>query len=67
MTLAASPEDVPGLLLAGAHDCVVKPFGADELQVRLDALSPAAVSTRAARPRSPASTAPSTWRRWPWR
>ena len=38
MTLAASPEDVPGLLLAGAHDCVVKPFGADELQVRLDAL-----------------------------
>jgi PAS domain S-box-containing protein/diguanylate cyclase (GGDEF)-like protein len=38
MTLAASAEDVPGLLLAGAHDCVVKPFGADELQVRLDAL-----------------------------
>jgi PAS domain S-box-containing protein/diguanylate cyclase (GGDEF)-like protein len=38
LTLAAAPEDVPGLLLAGAHDCVVKPFGADELQVRLDAL-----------------------------
>ena len=38
LTLAASPDDVPGLLLAGAHDCVVKPFGADELQVRLDAL-----------------------------
>jgi PAS domain S-box-containing protein/diguanylate cyclase (GGDEF)-like protein len=38
LTLAASPEDVPGLLLAGAHDCVVKPFAADELQVRLDAL-----------------------------
>jgi PAS domain S-box-containing protein/diguanylate cyclase (GGDEF)-like protein len=38
MTLAASPDDVPGLLLAGAHDCVVKPFGAEELKVRLDAL-----------------------------
>jgi PAS domain S-box-containing protein/diguanylate cyclase (GGDEF)-like protein len=38
LTLAASPEDVAGLLLAGAHDCVVKPFAADELQVRLDAL-----------------------------
>jgi PAS domain S-box-containing protein/diguanylate cyclase (GGDEF)-like protein len=38
LTLAASPDDVPGLLLAGAHDCVVKPFGADELKVRLDAL-----------------------------
>lgn len=38
LTLAASPDDVPGLLLAGAHDCVVKPFGADELRVRLDAL-----------------------------
>lgn len=38
LTLAASPDDVAGLLLAGAHDCVVKPFGADELQVRLDAL-----------------------------
>jgi PAS domain S-box-containing protein/diguanylate cyclase (GGDEF)-like protein len=38
LTLAASPEDVPGLLLAGAHDCIVKPFAADELQVRLDAL-----------------------------
>jgi PAS domain S-box-containing protein/diguanylate cyclase (GGDEF)-like protein len=38
LTLAALPEDVPGLLLAGAHDCVVKPFAADELQVRLDAL-----------------------------
>ena len=38
LTLAASPDDVAGLLLAGAHDCVVKPFGADELHVRLDAL-----------------------------
>jgi PAS domain S-box-containing protein/diguanylate cyclase (GGDEF)-like protein len=38
LTLAASPDDVPGLLLAGAHDCIVKPFAADELQVRLDAL-----------------------------
>lgn len=38
MTLAASPEDVPGLLVSGAHDCVVKPFGAEELQVRVDAL-----------------------------
>ena len=38
LTLAASPDDVPGLLLAGAHDCVVKPFDAAELQVRLDAL-----------------------------
>jgi PAS domain S-box-containing protein/diguanylate cyclase (GGDEF)-like protein len=38
LTLAASRDDVPGLLLAGAHDCVVKPFAADELQVRLDAL-----------------------------
>jgi PAS domain S-box-containing protein/diguanylate cyclase (GGDEF)-like protein len=38
LTLAASPDDVAGLLLAGAHDCVVKPFGDDELQVRLDAL-----------------------------
>jgi len=38
LTLAASPDDVAGLLLAGAHDCVVKPFGHDELQVRLDAL-----------------------------
>jgi PAS domain S-box-containing protein/diguanylate cyclase (GGDEF)-like protein len=38
LTLAASPDDVAGLLLAGAHDCVVKPFGTDELQVRLDAL-----------------------------
>jgi PAS domain S-box-containing protein/diguanylate cyclase (GGDEF)-like protein len=38
LTLAASPDDVAGLLLAGAHDCVVKPFGDDELQGRLDAL-----------------------------
>jgi PAS domain S-box-containing protein/diguanylate cyclase (GGDEF)-like protein len=38
LTLAASPDDVAGLLLAGAHDCAVKPFGTDELQVRLDAL-----------------------------
>jgi len=38
LTLAASPEDVAGLLLAGAHDCVVTPFAAAELQVRLDAL-----------------------------
>jgi PAS domain S-box-containing protein/diguanylate cyclase (GGDEF)-like protein len=38
LTFAASPEDVPGLLLAGAHDCVVKPFASDELEVRLDAL-----------------------------
>jgi PAS domain S-box-containing protein/diguanylate cyclase (GGDEF)-like protein len=38
LTLAASPDDVAGLLLAGAHDCVVKPFSDDELQVRLDAL-----------------------------
>ena len=38
LTLAAAPDDVAGLLLAGAHDCVVKPFAADELQVRLDAL-----------------------------
>jgi PAS domain S-box-containing protein/diguanylate cyclase (GGDEF)-like protein len=38
LALAASPDDVAGLLLAGAHDCVVKPFAADELRVRLDAL-----------------------------
>ncbi len=38
LTLAASPDDVAGLLLAGAHDCVVKPFGDDELHARLDAL-----------------------------
>jgi PAS domain S-box-containing protein/diguanylate cyclase (GGDEF)-like protein len=38
LTFAASPEDVPGLLRAGAHDCVVKPFSADELEARLDAL-----------------------------
>ncbi|HEY7623066.1 MAG TPA: ATP-binding protein [Solirubrobacteraceae bacterium] len=38
LTFAASPEDVPRLIAAGAHDCVVKPFAADELQARLDAL-----------------------------
>lgn len=38
LTFAASPEDVPALLGAGANDCVVKPFTADELQARLDAL-----------------------------
>jgi PAS domain S-box-containing protein/diguanylate cyclase (GGDEF)-like protein len=38
LTFAASPEDVPGLLAAGAHDCLVKPFGAEELQARLDVL-----------------------------
>jgi PAS domain S-box-containing protein/diguanylate cyclase (GGDEF)-like protein len=38
LTLAASPDDVAGQLLAGAHDCAVKPFGCDELQARLDAL-----------------------------
>jgi PAS domain S-box-containing protein/diguanylate cyclase (GGDEF)-like protein len=38
LTLAASPEDVPGLLRAGAHDCVVKPFDRDELEARLNGL-----------------------------
>jgi PAS domain S-box-containing protein/diguanylate cyclase (GGDEF)-like protein len=38
LTLAASPEDVPRLIAAGAHDCVVKPFAADELHARLDGL-----------------------------
>jgi PAS domain S-box-containing protein/diguanylate cyclase (GGDEF)-like protein len=38
LALAASPEDVPGLIAAGAYDCVVKPFAAEELQARLDAL-----------------------------
>jgi PAS domain S-box-containing protein/diguanylate cyclase (GGDEF)-like protein len=38
LTLAASPEDVPGLLRAGAHDCVVKPFDPEELEARLDGL-----------------------------
>jgi PAS domain S-box-containing protein/diguanylate cyclase (GGDEF)-like protein len=38
LTFAASPEDVPALIGAGAHDCVVKPFAAEELQARLDAL-----------------------------
>jgi PAS domain S-box-containing protein/diguanylate cyclase (GGDEF)-like protein len=38
LAFAASPDDVPGLLAAGAHDCVVKPFAAEELQARLDAL-----------------------------
>jgi DNA-binding response OmpR family regulator len=66
LTLAASPDDVPGLLLAGAHDCVVKPFAADELQVRLDAL---VARGRATPPRDRLAglTAPSTWRRRPWR
>ena len=38
LTLAASREDVPVLMRAGADDCVVKPFDADELRARLDAL-----------------------------
>jgi diguanylate cyclase (GGDEF)-like protein/PAS domain S-box-containing protein len=38
LTLAASREDVPALIRAGAHDCVVKPFDSDELRARLDAL-----------------------------
>ncbi|HMI69390.1 MAG TPA: ATP-binding protein, partial [Solirubrobacteraceae bacterium] len=38
LTLAASQEDVPALIRAGAHDCVVKPFDSDELRARLDAL-----------------------------
>src|SRR5919197_1847728 len=38
LALAASPADVPGMIAAGAYDCVVKPFGAEELQARLDAL-----------------------------
>jgi PAS domain S-box-containing protein/diguanylate cyclase (GGDEF)-like protein len=38
LTLAASPEDVPRLLRAGAHDCVVKPFDPEELEARLDGL-----------------------------
>jgi PAS domain S-box-containing protein/diguanylate cyclase (GGDEF)-like protein len=38
LTLAASPEDVPDLLRAGAHDCVVKPFESEELEARLDGL-----------------------------
>jgi PAS domain S-box-containing protein/diguanylate cyclase (GGDEF)-like protein len=38
LAFAASPDDVPALIGAGAHDCVVKPFAADELQARLDAL-----------------------------
>jgi diguanylate cyclase (GGDEF)-like protein/PAS domain S-box-containing protein len=38
LTLAASREDVPALIRAGAHDCVVKPFDTDELRARLDAL-----------------------------
>jgi PAS domain S-box-containing protein/diguanylate cyclase (GGDEF)-like protein len=38
LAFAASPDDVPSLIAAGAHDCVVKPFGAEELQARLDAL-----------------------------
>jgi PAS domain S-box-containing protein/diguanylate cyclase (GGDEF)-like protein len=38
LTFAASPDDVPGLIAAGAQDCVVKPFAAEELHARLDAL-----------------------------
>src|SRR5215207_9176644 len=38
LALAASPEDVPELLQAGAHDCVVKPFPEDELRARLATL-----------------------------
>jgi PAS domain S-box-containing protein/diguanylate cyclase (GGDEF)-like protein len=38
LALAASREDVPALIRAGAHDCVVKPFDSDELRARLDAL-----------------------------
>lgn len=38
LALAASPEDVPALLQAGAHDCVVKPFPDDELRARLATL-----------------------------
>jgi PAS domain S-box-containing protein/diguanylate cyclase (GGDEF)-like protein len=38
LTLAASREDVPALIRAGAQDCVVKPFDSDELRARLDAL-----------------------------
>jgi PAS domain S-box-containing protein/diguanylate cyclase (GGDEF)-like protein len=38
LTLAASPDDVPALLRAGWHDCVVKPFDPDELEARLEAL-----------------------------
>jgi PAS domain S-box-containing protein/diguanylate cyclase (GGDEF)-like protein len=38
LTLAASPQDVPALMRAGAHDCVVKPFDPEELEARLDGL-----------------------------
>jgi len=38
LALAASAEDVPELLQAGAHDCVVKPFPEDELRARLATL-----------------------------
>jgi diguanylate cyclase (GGDEF)-like protein/PAS domain S-box-containing protein len=38
LTLAASAADVPGLLRAGAHDCVVKPFDREELEARLHGL-----------------------------
>jgi PAS domain S-box-containing protein/diguanylate cyclase (GGDEF)-like protein len=38
LALAASREDVPALIRAGAGDCVVKPFDSDELRARLDAL-----------------------------
>jgi diguanylate cyclase (GGDEF)-like protein/PAS domain S-box-containing protein len=38
LVLAAAAEDVPGLMRAGADDCVVKPFAAEELGARLDAL-----------------------------
>lgn len=38
LALAASAEDVPALLRAGAHDCVVKPFDSDELRARMEAM-----------------------------
>jgi PAS domain S-box-containing protein/diguanylate cyclase (GGDEF)-like protein len=38
LALAASREDVPGLIRAGAHDCVVKPFASEELRARLEAM-----------------------------
>jgi diguanylate cyclase (GGDEF)-like protein/PAS domain S-box-containing protein len=38
LALAAAREDVAALLRAGARDCVVKPFGSDELRARLDAM-----------------------------
>jgi PAS domain S-box-containing protein/diguanylate cyclase (GGDEF)-like protein len=38
LAFGSAPEDVPRLLGAGAGDCVVKPFAAEELHARLDAL-----------------------------